>query len=51
MPSPTLDDHLHLPPRVEDLAVEQLIAELRVKALDEAVLQWAAWGDIGGRAC
>jgi hypothetical protein len=49
--APALDHDLGLLKRVEDLAVEQLIAELRVKALDEAVLPWAAWGDIGGRAC
>src|ERR671913_1579939 len=48
VPAPCLDDDLGLLERIEDLAVEQLVAELRVKALDEAVLPWAAWGDIDG---
>src|ERR671913_1171450 len=38
VPAPCLDDDLGLLERIEDLAVEQLVAELRVKALDEAVL-------------
>src|ERR687894_2362228 len=48
VPAPTLDDDLGFLERIEDLAVEQLVAELRVKALDKAVLPWAAWGDIDG---
>src|ERR671910_952254 len=48
VPAPALDDDLGLLERIEDLAVEQLVAELRVEALDEAVLPWAAWGDIDG---
>src|SRR5918994_4974333 len=48
MPSPALDDDLGFLERVEDLAVEQLVPELRVEALDVAVLPWAAWGDVGG---
>src|ERR671912_1193787 len=48
VPAPCLDDDLGLLERVEDLAVEQLVPEFRVKALDVAVLPWAAWGDIDG---
>src|ERR1700730_632235 len=48
VPSPTLDDDLGLAQRVEDLAVEELIAQARVETLDEAVLPWAARGDVGG---
>ena len=39
---------LRLAQAVEDLAVEQLVAEPGVEALDEAVLPRAARGDVGG---
>jgi hypothetical protein len=35
---PRLDEDLRLPQGIEDLAVEQLVAELGVEALDVAVL-------------
>ena len=47
--SPTLDDDLGLAQSVENLAVEQLIAEASVEALDVAVLPGAAPLDVGGR--
>src|SRR3954452_20741049 len=46
--APALDDDLRLAQRVEDLAVEQLVAQTRVEAFDEAVLPWAARRDVGG---
>ena len=46
--SPALDDDLGLSQRVEDLAVEQFVAQAGIKALDEAVLPRAAWCDVGG---
>jgi hypothetical protein len=50
MPSPALDDDPGFLERVEDLPVEQFVPELRVKALDVAVLPWAARGDVSGLA-
>src|SRR5437773_6571334 len=35
---PTLDDDLGLVQRVEDFAIEKLVAQARIEALDEAVL-------------
>src|ERR1051325_912354 len=46
--APALDDDLGFAQRVEDLAVEQLVAQTRVEAFDEAVLPWAARRDVGG---
>src|ERR1700751_1557279 len=46
--SPTLDDDFGFAQRVEDLAIEKLVAQPRVEALDEAVLPWAARRDVGG---
>src|ERR1700712_71659 len=46
--APTLDDDLRLAQRVEDLAVEKLVAQARVETLDEPVLPWTARGDVGG---
>ena len=46
--SPCFDHDLGLLERVEDLAVEQLIAELSVEAIVVAVLTGAAWLDAGG---
>ena len=34
--------------RIENLAVEQFIAQARIEALDKAVLPWAARRDVGG---
>src|SRR2546423_10164857 len=46
--SPALDDDLGLAQRVEDLAVEQLIAKAGVEALDVAVLPRTASLDVSG---
>src|ERR1041385_2765727 len=46
--APAFDDDLGFAQRVEDLAVEQLVAQTRVEAFDEAVLPWAARRDVGG---
>jgi hypothetical protein len=48
MPPPAFDDDLGFAQRVEDLAVEQLVAQARVKTFDEAVFPGAAGGDVGG---
>ena len=48
MPAPALDDDLRLAQRVEDLAVEQLVAEPGIEALDIAILPGAARRDVGG---
>ena len=45
VPSPTLDDDLGLAQGVEDLAIEKLAAEPRIKAFDVPVLPRA---DVGG---
>jgi hypothetical protein len=42
VPAPAFDDDLGFAQRVEDLAVEQLISQAGVEALDEPVLPWAA---------
>ena len=47
MAPPTLDDDLGLTQSVEDLAVEQLIAQAGVEALDVAILPRTAALDIG----
>src|SRR5436190_8188106 len=46
--SPALDDDLGFTQRVEDLTVEQFVAQARVEAFDEAVLPRAAGGDVSG---
>src|SRR5437764_10093633 len=48
VPSPTLDDDLGLAQGVEDLAIEKLVAQPRIKAFDVSVLPRTAWGDVGG---
>src|SRR5215208_3317809 len=48
MTAPALDDNLRLAERVEDLAVEQLVPEPGIEALDIAILPRAAWSDVGG---
>jgi len=45
---PALDDDLGLAESVEDFAVEQLVAQASVEALDVAVLPGAAPLDVGG---
>src|ERR1044071_938815 len=45
---PALDHDLGLAQAVEDLAVQQLVAEPGIEALDEGALPWAAGGDVGG---
>src|SRR6516165_5210362 len=47
VPSPALDDDLGLAESVEDFAVEQLVAQAGVEALDVAVLPRTAPLDIG----
>jgi hypothetical protein len=46
--SPVLDDDLGLAQGVEDLAVEQFVAQTGFEAFDEPVLPWATGGDVGG---
>src|SRR5215204_3513330 len=48
MTAPALDDDLRLAESVEDLAVEQLVPEPGIKALDIAILPRASWSDVGG---
>ena len=45
---PALDDDLCLVQRVEDLAVQKFIPQLRVEALAIAILPRAAGHDVGG---
>jgi hypothetical protein len=45
---PGLDHSLGFLERVEDLTVEQFVAQLAVEALAVAVLPGTAWFDIGG---
>jgi hypothetical protein len=47
MTPPTLNHDLSLAQRIEDLTVEQLIAQARIEALDIAVLPRAAGLDVG----
>ena len=46
--SPAFDHDLRLTQRIEDLAIEQLVAQARIEAFDEAVLPGAAWCDVSG---
>jgi len=46
--APGLDDDPRLRQRVEDLAVEQLVAQPGVEGLNEAVLPRAAWRGVRG---
>ena len=46
--TPALDDDLRLAHGVEDLAIEQLVAQARVEAFDKAVLPRAARRDVSG---
>ena len=48
MPAPAFDHDLRFLERVEDLAIEQLVAQAGVEALDEAVLPRTAWRYVGG---
>src|SRR5437763_12562737 len=48
VPSPTLDDDLGLAQGVEDLAIEKLVAQPRIKAFDVSVLPRTARGNVGG---
>src|SRR5215831_2845082 len=48
MAPPAFDDNLSFSESIEDLAIEQLIAQARVEALDVAVLPRTAPLDIGG---
>src|SRR5215207_1103882 len=45
--APSFDDDPGLLQRVEDLAIEQLVAELRIETLAIAVLPRTAWHDVG----
>jgi hypothetical protein len=40
MPPPSLDQHLGLGEAVEDLAIEQFVAQRPVEALIVAILSW-----------
>src|SRR5205814_8991985 len=44
---PALDHDLSLLQRIEDLPVQEFVAQARVEALDVTVLPWAAGGDVG----
>src|SRR3979411_96734 len=46
--TPAFNDDLSLPQRVEDLAIEQLVAQPGIKTLDEPVLPRTARRDVGG---
>lgn len=46
--TPAFDDDLRLAQCVEDLAIEQFVAQPGVKALDKPVLPRTAWRDVGG---
>ena len=48
VPAPALNDDLRLAQRVEDLTVEQLVAQAGIEAFDKPVLPRAARGDVGG---
>jgi hypothetical protein len=48
VPSPAFDDDLGFAQCVEDLAVEELVAQTCIEAFDEAVLPRAAWRNVGG---
>jgi len=50
LPSPHLDQYLHLLERVNDSTIQKLIAELPVEALRVAVLPWATRLDVK-RSC
>jgi len=45
--APLLNQCLGFTEAVEQLAIEELIPELAVKALAVAVLPWATWRDVG----
>src|SRR4028118_1029934 len=46
--SPAFDDDLRLLEGVEDLAIEKLVTQAGVEALDKAVLPWTASLDVSG---
>src|SRR5262245_28555695 len=46
--APAFDDDLCLAQRIEDLAIEPLVAQHCIKTLNEAVLPRTAWRDVGG---
>src|SRR6187549_318226 len=46
--SPALDDDLRFTQRIEDLAIEEFIAQAGIEAFDEAVLPGTARCNIGG---
>jgi hypothetical protein len=47
MTAPTFDHDLCLGQRVKDFAIQKFIAKPGVERLDEAVLPWTAWRDVG----
>ena len=51
MASPALDDGPGLLERVEDFAIQKLIAQLRVEALAIAVLPWATGQEVDEESC
>ena len=48
MAPPALDDDLGFAKRVEDFAVEKLVAQASIEALDVAILPWTAPLDVSG---
>jgi hypothetical protein len=48
MTPPAFDGDPRFLERVEDLAVQQFVAKLRVEALAIAILPWTAWLDVSG---
>src|SRR5438067_7223456 len=46
--TPAFDDDLRFPQRVEDLAIEQLVAQPGIETLDEPILPRTARRDVGG---
>src|SRR5690606_14790336 len=47
MPTPAFHDDPGLFERVEDLAVEEFVAQASIEALDVAILPWASGCDVG----
>jgi hypothetical protein len=48
VPPPAFDDDLGFAHRVEDIAVEQLVAQARIETLDNPLSPTASRGDVGG---
>lgn len=46
--APVLEEHLSLEQAVEELTVQELVAQPSVERLDPGVLQWRSWVDENG---